>query len=56
MTSYVDERAIANEQRANIRPLLTPRAIARRACGHLPLTIKYYLVAWTTLYGFPVSS
>jgi hypothetical protein len=29
------ERERANE-RANIRPLLTPRAIARGACGHSP--------------------
>ena len=45
-------------QRANIRPLLTPRAIARGACGHSPLTIKYQknLAAWTTPYGFPISS
>jgi hypothetical protein len=31
----------ARTKRANIRPLLTPRAIARGACGHSP----YY-------YGF----
>ena len=28
-----------NEQRANIRPLLTPRAIARKACSH---SLFYY--------------
>jgi hypothetical protein len=45
-------------KRVNIRPLLTPRAIARGACGHSPLTIEYQknLAAWTTLYGFPISS
>jgi hypothetical protein len=47
------ERERANE-RANIRPLLTPRAIARGACGHSP----YYrntteTGSWITPYGFP---
>jgi hypothetical protein len=53
-TSHIDEQATANEQRANIRPLLTPRAIARGACGHSP----YYrntteTDSWITPYGFP---
>ena len=29
-------RQARTNERANIRPLLTPRAIARGACGHLP--------------------
>ena len=32
-------------KRANIRPPLTPRAIAHGACGHSPLITKYYLAA-----------
>ena len=51
----MNDREQTNEQ-VNIRPLLTPRAIARKACGHSPLIIEYYLAAWITLYGFPVSS
>src|SRR6266567_242962 len=47
-----NERKRASK-RANIRPLLTPRAIARRACGHSPLTTKYYPAAWITTHGFP---
>src|SRR6266704_5597910 len=34
--------------RANIWPLLTPRAIARRACGHSPFFYYYYPAASTT--------
>ena len=58
-TSHIDAQMNADKRtnkQANIQPLLTPRVIACGACGHLPLTIKYYLAAWTTLYGFPVSS
>ena len=58
-TSHIDAQTNADErtnERANIRPLLTPRAIARGACGHSPSTIEYYLAAWITPYGFPVSS
>ena len=40
-------------ERVNIRPLLTPRAIARGVCGHLPLIIVY-LAAWIATHGFPV--
>ncbi len=40
-------------ERANIRPLLTPRAIARGACGHSPFFYYYYLAAWITTHGFP---
>ena len=53
--TLMTERTRTNE-RANIRPLLTPRAIARGACGHSPSTTEYYLAAWITPYGFPVSS
>ena len=48
----MNEREQADE-RANIRPLLTPRAIARGACGHLLFFYCYYLAAWITTYGFP---
>ena len=44
MTLYRRTSERTNEQ-ANIRPLLTPRAIARGACGHSPLTTEYYLAA-----------
>ena len=47
-----NERERTNE-RANIRPLLTPRAIARGACGHSPLTTTKYLAAWIATHGFP---
>jgi hypothetical protein len=49
-----NERERTNEQRANIRPLLTPRAIARGACGYSPF---YYCrnttTAWIATHGFP---
>ncbi|OCK89357.1 uncharacterized protein K441DRAFT_667782, partial [Cenococcum geophilum 1.58] len=48
-----NERARINEQRANIRPLLTPRAIAYGACGYSPF---YYCrnttIAWIATHGF----
>jgi hypothetical protein len=40
------------DKQANIRPLLTPRAIARGAYGHLPSSTKY-LAAWIATHGFP---
>jgi hypothetical protein len=40
------------DERANIRPLLTPRAIARGACGHSPSSTEY-LAAWIATHGFP---
>ena len=36
LTSTNEQLRASNEQRVNIRPLLTPRAIARGACGHSP--------------------
>src|SRR6266702_3882495 len=51
LTSTDKQREQTNKQ-ANIRPLLTPRAIARGACGHSPSTTKYYLAAWITTHGF----
>src|SRR5271170_5447703 len=51
LTSTDNKRPRANE-RANIRPLLTPRAIARGACGHSPSTTKY-LAAWIATHGSP---
>ncbi len=58
-TESIDDLTSTNGQartneRANIRPLLTPRAIARGACGHSPASItEYYLAAWITTHGFP---
>src|ERR1700734_1942463 len=49
-----NKRERMSEQRANILPLLTPRAIARGACGHSPF---YYCrnttAAWIATHGFP---
>jgi len=46
-------RQARTNKRANIQPLLTPRAIARGAYGHLPFASTKYLAAWIVTYGFP---
>ena len=47
---HIDGQAKQRErtsERANIRPLLTPRAIARGVCGHSP---PYYRTNWQLDY------
>jgi hypothetical protein len=54
-TSHINKQMNMNEQikQANIQPLLTPKAIARGACSHLPFFPTKYLAAWIATYSFP---